>query len=99
MVSESSSDQPPVETAHSTHAAHDQGGATATSVESPDPHHQHHGDESPSCTMLVTCGAPALPRTEVALKAMQASRHALTLSVVPQYPNPTLLAHTPPPRA
>ena len=62
-------------------------------------HHQHDGGESASCTMLVSCGAPALANGTIALKAIQASSHELTLSVASQHSNPTLLSLTPPPRA
>ena len=68
--------------------------------ESSPSHHQHDGGESSaSCTMLVSCGAPALANRTIALKAIQASSHELTLSVASQHSNPTLLSLTPPPRA
>ena len=68
-------------------------------VESSPSHHQHDSGESASCTMLVSCGAPALANKTIGLKAIQVSGHELTLSVASQHSNPTLLSLTPPPRA
>ena len=69
------------------------------STDSPTSHHQHDGGESASCTMLVSCGAPALANSTIALKAIQGISNELTLSVASQHLNPTLLSLTPPPRA
>lgn len=61
--------------------------------------HQHDGDGSSECRMRVSCSAPALANTAIALKAIQASSHELTLSVATQHRSPTLPSLTPPPRA
>ena len=72
---------------------------TAPTTDASTSHHQHDGAESSECTMLVSCGAPALANTTLALRAIQANSNELTLSVATQHLNPTLLALTPPPRA
>lgn len=71
----------------------------APSPEAPASHHQHDGAESGACTMMVSCGAPVLANGTIALKAVQANSDELTPSIAAHHLNPTLLAHTPPPRA
>lgn len=72
---------------------------TAPSSDASTSQHQNDGAESSECTMLVSCGAPALAHTAIALKAIQANSIELTLSVATQHLNPTLFSLTPPPRA
>ena len=95
MVHEDASEGSSIATTQSSESHQHDG----TSADAPPSHHQHDGGESASCTMLVSCGAPALANKNIALKAIQASSHEMTLSVASQHSNPTLLSLTPPPRA